>query len=100
MKGKVVGPSEFDPVARVAVIFPGNKGPTGCFATELSRTWPPPALPGKYTIKETIYYCAERWAPGPGYLIEYGAKGDVTGPADDGDERCIVHRRIACHRIA
>ena len=51
LKGEVVGPTRGEDAAtRLTLQFPGNKGPTQCLLTNLSRT-PPPA-PTTSTVEE------------------------------------------------
>ena len=45
-----------EPGKRVKVLFRGNKRGVGCYPSDLSRTWPPPKLPGEYEVGDQVTY--------------------------------------------
>ena len=55
-KGEVTGVDSAEPGKRVKVLFRGNKRGVGCYPSDLSRTWPPPKLPGEYEVGDQVTY--------------------------------------------
>jgi hypothetical protein len=52
-RGTVVGPSATS-LERVLLRFPGNAGTVGCLLDQLTRTWPPPLLPGDFEVGDEV----------------------------------------------
>ena len=57
-RGMVAGPHHES--RRVFVRFANNKGNVGCFVTDLCRTWPPPPLPGGFSVGDGVFFAGVR----------------------------------------
>ena len=49
--------------------------------SEWEKAKPPTSLPGGFTVGEKIYFSGKPWKAPNGDKLEYGAKGEVVGPA-------------------
>jgi hypothetical protein len=81
MMGKVGGGREAR--SEVSVFFPGIEDAIDMRVCELSREHP--TLPQGFTLGDTIYYSGASFCCPDGYLITYGASGEISGRSCQGD---------------
>ena len=89
-KGEVTGPYTADEHPAVSVLFPGNKGTVGCRLAQLSRSWPPPPLPGGWKVNEAASFIGLDYTAPNGTTWAHGARGVVAGPHPTDDKKVVV----------
>ena len=83
MVGEVTGAADSNKDVKVRVKFVDCKRRADIFTENLSKTTPPP-LAGGYTTNDKVYFISASKKCKSG-TVEYGASGEITGPADDDD---------------
>jgi len=81
------GDRDYDKAHHVEVRFQGFNFPTECMASFLSRTWPPPPLPGGFEVGDRVVFDGESQSSSDGAFIarRHRPRGEKQRDGDCGD---------------